>query len=176
MGDDRAGFAAFVRDGSRSLYGTALVLTGDPNAAEELLQDTLVRLYPKWAKVAAAESPVAYVRRALINGFVSARRSPRARELTLAEPPQTGDGRDFADTVATHATLVQLLRALPPRPRAALVMRYLYDLPDAEIAAALDCRIATVRSLVSRGIATMRTHYLAMATGTTHGVQGEHDE
>jgi DNA-directed RNA polymerase specialized sigma24 family protein len=55
-------------------------------------------------------------------------------------------------------------------------MRYLYDLPDAEIAAALDCRIATVRSLVSRGIATMRTQHRAMATGTTHGVQGEHDE
>src|SRR5438445_3528023 len=121
MGDDRAGFAAFVRDGTRSLYGTALVLTVDPHTAEELLQDPLVRLYPKWAKVAAADSPIAYVRRALINGFVSARRSPRARELTVAEPRERSGGGDFADTVANHATLVQLLRALPPRPRAALV-------------------------------------------------------
>jgi DNA-directed RNA polymerase specialized sigma24 family protein len=52
-------------------------------------------------------------------------------------------------------------------------MRYLYDLPDAEIAAALGCRVATVRSLVSRGIATMHRRYLAVPTGTTNGARGD---
>jgi RNA polymerase sigma-70 factor (sigma-E family) len=153
---DASGFAAFVREHSRSLYGTALVLTGDPDAAEELVQDTLVRLYPKWPTVGAADSPLAYVRRALTNSFVSAQRGPRGRVLPMTDPPARAAAPDVADAVANREALVRLLRALPPRQRAALVMRYLYDLPDAEIASALGSRVATVRSLISRGIAAMK--------------------
>ena len=169
MGDGAPGFAAFVLEHSRSLYGTALVLTGKPDAAEELVQDTLARLYPKWATVMGADAPLAYVRRALINGFVSSNRGPRATELVLADLPERPAETDVADRVANRQTLMRLLRTLPPSQRAALVMRYLYDLPDAEIAAALDCRVATVRSLVRRGIATMHSHYLATPDAAAQG-------
>jgi RNA polymerase sigma-70 factor (sigma-E family) len=169
MDDHRAGFATFVRDNTRSLFGTALVLSGNPDAAEELVQDTLARLYPKWHTVAAAQSPVAYVRRALINQFISAGRGPRGRQSTLFESPPRTDGTDVAEVVAGRQTLVLLLRTLPPRQRAALVMRYLYDQPDTEVAAALGCRVATVRSLVSRGIATMHSRYTDASTGTGAG-------
>jgi RNA polymerase sigma-70 factor (sigma-E family) len=167
-------FPDFVREASRSLYGTALMLTGQADEAEELLQDTLARLYPKWETVAQADSPIAYVRRALINGYINERRRPRQRDLIVAEPPEAPVATDFAESVADRNTLVQLLHTLPPRPRAALVLRYIYDLPDAEIAASLDCRVATVRSLVSRGIATLHSRYQALPTGSTDAARGDH--
>jgi len=70
--------------------------------------------------------------------------------------PDRADSHDeFAATVDRDA-LWSLLRVLPERQRAALVLRYFHDLPDDEISAALDCRTGTVRSLISRGLATMR--------------------
>jgi RNA polymerase sigma-70 factor (sigma-E family) len=173
MSEDAAAFAAFVRANSRSLYGTAYLLTGNRDAAEELLQDTLVRLHPKWARVVAAESPLAYVRRALINGFVSRRRRAASREVPLRDLPDLPDAADVAEAVSTRRALITLLAGLPTRQRAALVMRYLYDLPDTEIAAALGCRVATVRSIVSRGITTLHEQHLRAGSATGHAARGD---
>ncbi len=153
---DADAFAAFVRASARSLFGTAYLLTGDGNRAEELVQDTLARLYPRWSRIATLEAPLAYARRALANRFVSQQRRPMSRELVMAEVPDAAGRRDLADDVTDRGVLSQLLRTLPERQRAALVLRYLHDLPDDEIAAALGCRPATVRSLLSRGLAAMR--------------------
>ncbi len=153
---DEVGFAAFVRANSGSLFGTAYLLTGSADRAEELLQDTLARLYPKWEQVQAAEAPLAYVRRCVANGFVSSRRSRSARDISLHDLPEVADTASLADRVADRGLLWQLLGRLPDRQRAALVMRYFHDQPDAEIAEAIGCRRATVRSLISRGIAAMR--------------------
>jgi RNA polymerase sigma-70 factor (sigma-E family) len=153
---DTAAFAAFVHEHSRSLFGTAYLLTGSPDAAEELLQDTLARLFPHWDKVAAADSPLAYARRALGNRFVSAQRGRASRELAKWEPPQAVDPRDMAEGVANRELVWHLLGLLPERQRAAIVMRYFHDLPDGEIALSLACRPATVRSLLSRGVAALR--------------------
>jgi DNA-directed RNA polymerase specialized sigma24 family protein len=67
--DDDAVFAGFVHANSGALFKTAFLLTGSADKAEELLQDTLARLYAKWEKVAAADNPPAYVRRALASIF-----------------------------------------------------------------------------------------------------------
>lgn len=163
--DQRAAFAAFVRAHGRSLYGTALLLTGRANDAEDLVQDTLAHLYPKWERVCAAEAPVAYVRRTLANRFVSTRRRPGATDLAIWDLPDGPAPGDVAEVVADRGMLCHLLGDLPERQRAALVMRYFHDLPDEEIAAALDCRAVTVRSLVSRGIATMRRSCELQGTG-----------
>ena len=160
-------FAVFVRTHSRSLYGTAFMMTGSADEAEELLQDTLANLFPKWATVAAAESPVAYTRRALINRFVSGRRRSAAHPQALWDAVEHPAGVDVADAATDRRYLAGLLSELPDRQRAALVMRYVHDAPDAEIAAALGCRLATVRSLVSRGIATMRAASVRGQTLTT---------
>src|SRR6187455_189578 len=84
---EAADFTAFVRAHSRSLYGTAYLLTGNPDAAEDLLQDTLAALFPKWTRVAAAEQPVAYVRRALANRFISASRRRSGTDVAIWELP-----------------------------------------------------------------------------------------
>ncbi|HEV7191614.1 MAG TPA: SigE family RNA polymerase sigma factor [Jatrophihabitantaceae bacterium] len=149
-------FAAFVRSHSRSLYGTAFMLTGSAHEAEELVQDTLAALFPKWSTVALADFPVAYVRRALINRFVSGRRRALAHPQASWNVDEHAAGPDVAEAATDRRLLIGLLAELPERQRAALVMRYVHDAPDAEIAAALGCRTATVRSLASRGLALMR--------------------
>ncbi len=155
---EAADFTAFVRAHSRSLYGTAYLLTGNPDAAEDLLPDTLAALFPKWTRVAAAEQSVAYVRRALANRSISASRRRSGRDLAVWEALPDGPADlDVAVVVADRRLLWQLLLTLPERQRAALVLRYFHDLPDAEIAPALGCREVTVRSLISRGLATLRT-------------------
>jgi RNA polymerase sigma-70 factor (sigma-E family) len=162
MRDDLA-FERFVHEHTPTLFATALLLAGDRYAAEELLQDTLARLYPKWATVMAADLPVAYVRRCIANRHVSMRRAPTSRAESSWELPDTSDGTDMSETVATSRTVWQLLGMLPAKQRAAVVMRYFDDLPENEVAAALGCRPASVRSLVSRGIATMRAAYVTTA-------------
>jgi RNA polymerase sigma-70 factor (sigma-E family) len=149
-------FADFVAAHSRSLYGTAYLLTGNPDNAEDLVQETLSRLYPKWSVVAAADSPVAYVRRSLANQFISTTRTRAHRDLTMWDVPDRPGRDDVAADVADRSAVWHLLGTLPERQRAAIVLRYFHDQPDNEIANALACREATVRSLISRGVAAMR--------------------
>jgi RNA polymerase sigma-70 factor (sigma-E family) len=160
MSDDRA-FERFVREYTPTLYRTAFLLTGNRFEAEELLQDTLAGLYPKWDRVMAADKPIAYVQRSVGNRAVSRRRAPQGRAESRWELPERWDGSDVGETVAVSRTVWQLLGALPMKQRAALVMRYFYDLPEPDVAEALGCRPSSVRSLVSRGIAAMRTAYFA---------------
>jgi RNA polymerase sigma-70 factor (sigma-E family) len=183
--DTRAGaeaiepsFTAFVRAHTASLFTTAYLLTGDVGYAEELLQDTLVRLYPQWRRIDAANSPVAYVRRAVVNGFISARRrSDRVVALDhlgeavggRARPSASYAADGPADAVTDRVLVLDLMRALPRRQQAALVLRYFDDLPDAEIATILGCRPGTVRSLLSRGLAAMRSQLAASKSMTSTG-------
>jgi RNA polymerase sigma-70 factor (ECF subfamily) len=79
------------------------------------------------------------------------RRTRAAAERAVARPDRTHDARDAALVAA------QMLAPLPPRQRAALILRYVHDLDDHAIGAALGCRRGTVRSLLSRGLAALRT-------------------
>jgi RNA polymerase sigma-70 factor (sigma-E family) len=152
----QTGFAGFVRANTPALLRTAYLLTGNGYAAEELVQDTLVRLYPKWERVAAAEAPLAYVRRALTNGYINQTRRPAWRERGYADVPERiADDAQLAQ-LADRDEMWALLRLLPDRQRAALVLRFYENLPDEETAAALGCRLGTVRSLISRGLAALR--------------------
>lgn len=161
--DVERGYAGFVRAHTPALLRTAYLLTGNAVAAEELVQDTLVRLYPKWDKVAAAEVPIAYVRRSLTNAFINDRRRPASREVAVDVLPDRRDDRNETDRLADRDEVWTMLRDLPDRQRAALVMRFFHDLTDSEIADALDCRVGTVRSLVSRGLSTLREQHAASA-------------
>ena len=150
------GFAGFVREHTSALLRTAYLLTGDRQAAEELVQDTLARLYPKWERVAAADVPLAYVRRSLANGFINHQRRASRREYTYEHVPERIDDHDALGQLADRDEIWTGLRRLPDRQRAALVLRFFEDLDDDESAATLGCRVGTVRSLVSRGLAALR--------------------
>ena len=150
------GFAGFVREHTPALLRTAYLLTGNAQSAEELVQDTLVRLYPKWDRVAAADVPLAYVRRSLTNGYINYQRRAARREYPHDDVPERVDPHDAVMQLADRDQIWNGLRFLPERQRAALVLRFFEDMTDDEAAIALDCRVGTVRSLISRGLATLR--------------------
>ena len=157
MADDRA-FEVFVREHATDLLRLATLLAAGRQQGEELLQDTLAHLYPKWEMVGSAQAPVAYVRRAMVNRLISERRGPRRNELVVAAVPESRAVSDPAQLVADRHTLMGMLAQLPDRQRAAVVLRYFHDLSDAQIAVILGCREVTVRSLVSRALAELRRH------------------
>jgi RNA polymerase sigma-70 factor (sigma-E family) len=164
------GFAGFVREHTSALLRTAYLLTGDAQSAEELVQDTFARLYPKWERVEAADVPIAYVRRALANGFVNHQRRAARREYAYEHVPERADERDVFGQLDDRDEIWAGLRTLPDRQRAALVLRFFEGLSDDESAAALGCRAGTVRSLISRGLGTLRQqmgHPLPPDTGRT---------
>lgn len=159
-------FATFVSSHAASLYRSAYLLTGSKESAEDLVQDTFLRLYPSWQRVQAAPVPLAYVRRSLMNNFVNSRRRGWVRrEIPVEEvPPRPGLG-DLAESVSDRDLVARLLAQQPARNRAVLVLRYFHDLPDEEIAAELGIRRGTVRSIVSRSLTAMRASRELDGTG-----------
>jgi RNA polymerase sigma-70 factor (sigma-E family) len=136
----------------------AVMLTGDPHTAEDLVQDTMVRVQLNWRRVSRSDSPDGYVRRVLTNRFVDLRRGSWWRRVLLKpDPDPTRPApRDHAQDSADRDQIWTMLATLPRRQRAVLVLRYYEDLPDAEIADVLGCAVGTVRSSISRALATLR--------------------
>jgi RNA polymerase sigma-70 factor (sigma-E family) len=136
----------------------AVMLTGDPHTAQDLVQDTMVRVQLNWRRVARSDSPDRYVRRMLTNQYVDLHRGSWLRRVLLRPEPDATRAApsDHADDNAERDRVWALLRRLPKQQRAALVLRYYEDLPDADIAAVLDCAVGTVRSSISRALATLR--------------------
>lgn len=141
-----------------ALLRYALMLTGDPHAAQDLVQDTMVRVQLNWGRVARADSPERYVRRMLTNQYIDWRRGSWLRRVLLrAEPDEAAVvSVDHAAASADRDQVWSWLARLPRRQRAALVLRYYEDLPDAEIAEVLGCAVGTVRAAISRGLAALR--------------------
>ncbi|MEU4238294.1 SigE family RNA polymerase sigma factor [Actinoplanes sp. NPDC026619] len=144
-------FVEYFRVRAQSLRRLAYSLCGDWHTAEDLVQLTFVRLYRRWAGI-RHESVDAYARQILVNAFLTHRRA-RRRESLMADPPdREAGGADPAEKLAVRRALAQLA----PRQRAAVVLRYLEDLPVAEVAALLGITEGTVKSQTARAIQSMR--------------------
>lgn len=136
---------------AQPLRRLAYALCGDWHTAEDLVQLAFVRLYRRWPRI-RNESVDAYARRVLLNAFLTHRRA-RRRESLMADPPErAAGGADPTDRLAVHRALADLA----PRQRAAVVLRYLEDLPVAEVAALLEISEGTVKSQTARAIQSMR--------------------
>jgi len=146
------GFREFVEARYVELLRVAYLLTGSAHEAEDLLQSALVKTMRAWARVA---EPMPYVRRVMINQHISVWHRIRRRELVTAAPPERAQA-DAADQVTQRHAVQAALRSLPARTRAVVVLRYLADMPEAEVAAALGCSVGTVKSHASRGLARLR--------------------
>ena len=153
-GTGEAAFEDFVRGRAGALLRTAYLLTGDRHTAEDLLQEVLERMYLRWPRI---DEPEAYARRALLNRATNRwrlrRRRPEAPMPAGTDPPAP----DHADGVAVQTTVVAALRTLPPRQRAVVVLRYLDDLSESDVAHLLGCSVGTVKSHGARGLARLRT-------------------
>jgi RNA polymerase sigma-70 factor (sigma-E family) len=146
-----AQFVEYFCAQAQPLRRLAFALCGDWHTAEDLVQLTFVRLYRRWPGI-RDESVNAYARRVLVNAFLTHRHA-RRRESLMAEPPdRAAGGADPTDGLAVR----RLLADLAPRQRAAVVLRYLEDLPVAEVAALLEISEGTVKSQTARAIQSMR--------------------
>lgn len=137
------------------LYRSAYLLAGNHADAEDLAQQTLIKVHHAWDRVSASDSIDAYVRRILTNAFLSSRR-PRRRRLELltdALPESTA----IAATSEDRTVLWPHVRGLPPRQRAVVVLRYYEDLSEAEIAETLGCSRGTVKSTAHRALKSLRS-------------------
>jgi RNA polymerase sigma-70 factor (sigma-E family) len=141
-----------------ALLRYAVMLTGDPDRAEDLVQETMVRAQLNWRRIARTAAPESYVRRILTNLFFDWRRGSWVRRVLLRpEPDESLPGRgDHPEQSADRDEVWQWLARLPRRQRAALVLRYYEDLPDGDIAEILGCAVGTVRAHISRALATLR--------------------
>ena len=166
--DRDAAFAAYVAARQRSLLRTAVLLTGDQHAAEDLVQSALARLYLSWDRVRRQDALDAYVRRIMVNQHTSWwRRAWRHHEVTVDEVRDVPAQRtETPDELAERDAVWQVVRRLPPRQRAAVVLRYYEDLSEAETAEVLGCSIGTVKSQTSRAVATLRAVMTEERRGT----------
>ena len=139
-----------------SLLRFAYVVTGSQHAAEDAVQDALARACERWARVARTRDPDSYVRRMVVNAHIS--RWRRTRRESPVSSFRDGDPQpDHADRLGTGDAVWTVCRELPPRQRAAVVLRFYEDLEYAEIASLLACSEATVRSHVHRALGALRS-------------------
>jgi RNA polymerase sigma-70 factor (sigma-E family) len=150
-------FEEFVRGRSVHLFRLALALTGwDRTAAEDVLQIAFERAYRHRRQLFRQGSAQSYVRRVVMNAAIDWRRTRRRRAEQSLDAAIGMAAADRTGQVADRDALVRALAALAPKQRAVLVMRYWEDVPDVEIAAALNCSTGTVRSQASRALARLR--------------------
>jgi RNA polymerase sigma-70 factor (sigma-E family) len=152
----RRDFEAFVREHWSALMAIGVAVTGGRSEAEDVVQTALTNAYPRWRRI-RRDQALAYVRRSILNAHISRWRRHRGDEIVLSEVPDRGTDRAATDGVDARESLLPALRRLPSGQRAVLVLRYLCDLPDEEIAATLHISAGTVRSQASRGLATLRS-------------------
>jgi len=149
-------FGDYVHQRRPALMRFATVLTGQAWLADDLVSDVLARAFERWDHIAGLDQPHAYVRRMIVNEFLSfRRRRRRTAPHEDVEPylPELGDG---AEQRAERELMLARLSQLPRKQRAAVVLRYYAGLSDAEIASELGCRDSTVRSQIARALATLR--------------------
>ncbi|MDC5696144.1 SigE family RNA polymerase sigma factor [Intrasporangium calvum] len=155
----RADFTEYVRAREQSLARLAYLLTGDRDAAEDLLQNALAKCYRHWDRVRSVEQPDAYVRRIMVNernsrwrSVLRRRESAGSHVLEILDPPAPAAAVDRAESL----DLWRHVQTLPAQQRAVVVLRYYEDLTEAQTAEILGCSVGTVKSHTSRAIAAMR--------------------
>jgi len=152
-------FDGFMRGRWPAMVRLGYALTGDAGHAEDLAQAAFARAYASWGRVRRAGDPDAYVRRIVINEHRSRFRKHRVAEELRGDLSDTADRQPPGGPQQgpeERQELLDALRALGPRQRAVVVLRYWLDLSEAETAAALNCSVGTVKSQASRALATLR--------------------
>ncbi len=145
-------FEEFVLAHTPALHRTAVLLTGDPHGARDLLQEALLKAWKAWGRI--TDDHGAYVRTILVREFLSSRRRRWHGETPTAELPETPAAP--GTEVETGLTLADAVRELPRQQRAVVVLRYFHDLTEAETARTLGVAVGTVKSHHARALVALR--------------------
>ena len=156
---DDGDYIAYVTGRLPALRRVAAQLAGDAHRGDDLVQETITRLYMHWKRASAAEHLDAYVYRILVRAFLDDRRlrwaTVRLRAAAVDLEPGAGSVHPSAG-VEERMLLRKALSTLPPRQRAVLVLRYLADRSVEEVARILDVTPGTVKSQTHDGLAALR--------------------
>lgn len=148
-------FESYVAARRAQLRRTAYLLCGDWDRAEDVVQETLARLFVHWRRASRADNVDAYVRRSLVNCYLAEGRRPWRRERSTDRVPETAydDGSSASDT---RDALRRALAGLGASQRAIVVLRYWDGLTVEETAAAVGCSTGNVKSQSARGLDRLR--------------------
>lgn len=160
---DDGSFDEFMASSAPRLLRLAWLLTGGASSAEDLVQETLERVYVAWPRIDAGGSHN-YARTVLVNLHTDSHRR-RWRESLTSEVPETAHP-DRTDEVALADHLTRALAQLPVRERQCVVLRHHVGLSERETADAINVSTGTVKSSTSRGLARLRT--LLVPEGDRH--------
>src|SRR5262245_37553327 len=151
---DDASFLEYFGSRLEPLRRTAYLMCGDWFQADDAVSAAVAKIYRGWGRISRMDNLDAYVRRAVLNAWLSERARPWRRETPMSEPPPTPEPPD--GRVHDRLTLLKHLQALPAGRRAVIVLRYYCDLSVEETAAALGCSVGTVKSQTARALDTLR--------------------
>lgn len=160
------GLADFIVARQAALSRVAFLLTGDHDAARDLLQSALEKTARHWRRVSRSENPEAYVRRMLYNTFISSWRRQRRRiaEYPTAVPPDLPSIHDESERAARRLTLERALVRLTPKQRAVIVLRFHEDLSEVDTVQAMGCSLGTVKSQTHYALGRLRALAPELAT------------
>lgn len=166
-GGDEAAFRLFVTTHETALLRLALVVSADPSAAEDLVQNALLQTYLRWDRL-RDQQPLAYARRVVVNANIDRWRRGRGRERLTDVPPEPPARHDDAAIVARDA-VVRALASLTARERRVVALRFLLDLSEAQTAAELGVPEGTVKSTAHRALSKLRSseHLLDLIGATS---------
>ena len=154
-------FEEYVARRGTAMLRFAYLLTREHHLAEDLVQEVLARSHRRWSRIARLHHPDQYVRRAIVNEYLSWRRRRSSGEVAVTDfgdlPAGGRFGGDPAPRLAEQEQVRALLATLPRQQRAVLVLRYYEDLSDAQIAEIIGCSAVTVRSHASKALGRLRT-------------------
>jgi RNA polymerase sigma-70 factor (ECF subfamily) len=147
-------FTAFFAEEHRGLFKALYFVTGNRADAQELMQEAFLALWERWDTIDRIHDPTGYLFRVALNGFRMRARAARrtARRLVAIDPSY-----DPFDEIDLREDVRRMLRLLPPRQRAALVLLDLYGYGSEDAAEIMRIRPSTVRALATQGRAVLRT-------------------
>ena len=148
-------YVAYVHGRATALRRTAYLLCGDVHQADDLVQETITKLYARWARLGAVENLDGYVHAILVRTFLDEKRRGWWK-VRLGAPPERPLPAVAHPDVEERTVLRAALSQVPPRQQAVLVLRFLCDQPVADVARALGCSEGTVKSQTSHGLAALR--------------------
>lgn len=152
----RADFDVFFRRHHRELARLAFTMTGSREDADDVAGEALASVWENWTRVQAADHPLAYVRRIVVNLSADrVRRVVRERQGTSLLGPMTR-WFHFGPDVGAAVDLQTAMLALPPGRRACVILRHVLDLPEEEVSRTLGISLGTVKSQTSKGLAQLR--------------------
>ncbi|WP_034264690.1 SigE family RNA polymerase sigma factor [Actinospica robiniae] len=150
---DENDYVEFATAVSGRLLNTAMLLTTDRHLAEDLVQETLGKLYASWRRVAKADNPAAYARATLVHTYISHRRWRGSSEYATEFVPERGAA---GPDIPLRLTLLESLARLEPKERAVLVLRYWDDLTVEQVARELGISAGAVRNRAMRALQRLR--------------------